>query len=277
MITSQDAGSKHINEAIRLIKKLTRNGMHSYETAFNDFLLLSSCSFSNVFDISNRAQREEQYLEITKKYNKEELNSFATILAEIVQAADIYFKEGYIKDILGYIYTTEQFYKKSMAQFFTPAPIARMMSQMIYGENSKLLKEQEFISVSEPTCGSGIMILSLAQNLLNDGINYQNSLLINAWDLDKTCALMAYLQFSIYQIPAIVVHGDSIALKPHSQWITPIYFINGFPGKQRCKCNALKAATVSPLIGQEPMQLSDINIQNTKEKFEIQSLFENTK
>ena len=80
-------------------------------------------------------------------------------------AAEIYLQHGYIKDILGYIYTTGQYYKKAMGQYFTPDNIAIFMTEIINGDFKQLEKE-EFISVSEPTCGSGVMVLAFAQNML---------------------------------------------------------------------------------------------------------------
>ena len=113
--------------------KLTSNGYRSAESVFVDFLTLSSCSYSNVFDRTNKEAREKRYLDIVKKYKKEELNYFSTALGELTMAAEIYLQHGYIKDILGYIYTTGQYYKKSMGQYFTPDSIAIFMSDDAVG------------------------------------------------------------------------------------------------------------------------------------------------
>lgn len=172
-----------------------------------------------------------------------------------------------------------------MGQYFTPDNIAIFMTEIINGDFKQLEKE-EFISVSEPTCGSGVMVLAFAQNMLKKEINYQNSMFADAWDLDKTCALMAYVQFSIYNIPAIVTHGDSLSLKAYSKWITPMYFINDFPGKQKRKemINTLRKLLIdtdqssknnSHLQIEESAiaATSDIDMQSIREKFELQSLF----
>lgn len=148
---------------------------------------------------------------------------------------------------------------------------------------SVCIKDSVFI---EPTCGSGVMILAFAQNMLKKEINYQNSMFADAWDLDQTCALMAYVQFSIYNIPAIVTHGDSLSLKAYSKWITPMYFINDFPGKQKRKemINTLRKLLIdtdqssknnSHLQIEESAIAAtpDIDMQSIREKFELQSLF----
>ena len=286
MITNTDTAMVHIKKVIQLIDKLTGNGRRSAENVFVDFLTLSACSYSNVFDAINRAGREEEYLTIIKKYSKEEVNYFAEALAEILMAAEIYLNQGCIKDIFGYIYITGQYYKKSMGQYFTPDNIALLMSDLING-NFKQLEKEEFISISEPTCGSGVMVLAFAQNMLTSDINYQNSMLADAWDLDKTCALMAYMQFAVYNIPAIVTHGECLSRKTYSRWITPMYYINDFPGKQRRKemSNAFKKLLVDTekpaknnldMKIEEPatVQFADIDMQDIREQFELQSLFD---
>ena len=285
MITEKDTAIVHIKKVMYMIDKLTSNGYRSAESVFVDFLTLSACSYSNVFDLTNKETREKRYLDIVKKYKKEELNYFSTALGELTMAAEIYLQHGYIKDILGYIYTTGQYYKKAMGQYFTPDNIAIFMTEIINGDFKQLEKE-DFISVSEPTCGSGVMILAFAQNMLKKEINYQNSMFADAWDLDQTCALMAYVQFSIYNIPAIVTHGDSLSLKAYSKWITPMYFINDFPGKQKRKemIDALRKLLIdtdqssknnSHLQIEESAiaATSDIDMQSIREKFELQSLF----
>ena len=283
MITEKDTAIVHIKKVMYMMDKLTGNGYRSAESVFVDFLTLSACSYSNVFDLTNKETREKRYLDIVKKYKKEELNYFSTALGELAMAAEIYLQHGYIKDILGYIYTSRQYYKKAMGQYFTPENIAIFMTEIINGDFKQLEKE-DFISVSEPTCGSGVMILAFAQNMLKKEINYQNSMFADAWDLDQTCALMAYVQFS--NIPAIVTHGDSLSLKAYSKWITPMYFINDFPGKQKRKemIDALRKLLIdtdqssknnSHLQIEESAiaATSDIDMQSIREKFELQSLF----
>ena len=97
---------------------------------------------------------------------------------------------------------------------------------------------------------------------------------------------MAYVQFSIYNIPAIVTHGDSLSLKAYSKWITPMYFINDFPGKQKRKemINTLRKLLIdtdqssknnSHLQIEESAIAAtpDIDMQSIREKFKLQSLF----
>lgn len=279
MITDKDPAMKYIKDAMRLIENLTGNGKRSSERVFSDFLILSACSYSNFFDSRFREEREQRYLEIIKGYEKKEIAVFSEILGAISNAAISYWNRGEIKDILGYLYTKGQYYKKSLGQFFTPEHVAYFMARITGSDYKDLLKKREFISISEPTCGSGVMVLAFCQMMLEDKMDYSNRLLVNAWDIDETCALMAYLQFSIYGVPAIVTHGDTLAQKAYSQWVTPAYFANDFCGKQqRMKMiEALKELMAAPnaeAVVSVKSELADIDMQNIREKFELQSLFE---
>jgi len=50
----------------------------------------------------------------------------------------------------------------------------------------------------------------------DEGINYQQQLHVTAIDIDATAVHMAYIQFTLLHIPAIVVHGNALA--PDKQW-----------------------------------------------------------
>lgn len=152
MITDKDISMKYIKEAMKLIENLTGNGKRSSERVFSDFLILSACSYSNFFDSRFREEREQRYLEIIKGYEKKEIAVFSEILAAISNAAISYWNRGEIKDILGYLYTKGQYYKKSLGQFFTPEHVAYFMARITGSDYKDLLKKREFISISEQRC-----------------------------------------------------------------------------------------------------------------------------
>jgi hypothetical protein len=39
---------------------------------------------------------------------------------------------------------------------------------------------------------------------------------------------MTYIQLSLYGIPAIVRHGNSLTMQSWSQWLTPVYIMGGW-------------------------------------------------
>ena len=47
--------------------------------------------------------------------------------------------------------------------------------------------------------------------------------MIQATDLDVRCVHMTYLHLSLYGIPAVIVHGNTITLDEYDRWYTPAY------------------------------------------------------
>jgi hypothetical protein len=54
-----------------------------------------------------------------------------------------------------------------------------------------------------------------------------------AQDLDLKACHMAYVQFSLLHIPAVVVHGNTLACEERSRWNTPAHVMGGWDWKLR--------------------------------------------
>lgn len=67
------------------------------------------------------------------------------------------------------------------------------------------------VTIDEPSCGSGGMVVATAQVLQKRGINYQKTLDVVCQDLDWSAVYMCYVQLSLLGIKAIVVQGDTLA------------------------------------------------------------------
>ena len=93
-----------------------------------------------------------------------------------------------------------------------------------------MLKERRYISVNDPACGAGAMLIAFANVAKKHGINYQEQVLFVAQDIDRTAAMMCYIQMSLLGCPAIVVIGDSLAKPfPHPDnevWCTLFFHLN---------------------------------------------------
>ena len=66
------------------------------------------------------------------------------------------------------------------------------------------------ITINEPTCGGGGMIIAAADVLKRRGINYQRCMKVFAQDLDWKCVYMCYVQLSLLGVDAVVVQGDTL-------------------------------------------------------------------
>ena len=85
----------------------------------------------------------------------------------------------------------------------------------------------------EPCVGSGGMVIGLAHAMHKNNLNYCNQMVVHCCDIDIKCVHMAYLQLSLYGIPAVIIHGNSLTLEEWSRWHTPVYMTNGWLFKER--------------------------------------------
>ena len=193
---------------------------HTY-TIFKDFLTLSTCSIANVFYRSDEI--EQRYLEIIKQYTKEQAEDFSKLLAFLVEAL-----EQEYQDFLGKVFMQMNFGSSANGQFFTPYHVSKLMSEINFAETKNILKDNNFITLSEPCSGSGGIIIAFAETMKKHNYNYQQQLFVEAIDIDETCFMMTYLQLSLLGVPARVILGDTISLKFSKILYTPMYFVNGF-------------------------------------------------
>jgi len=86
------------------------------------------------------------------------------------------------------------------------------------------------ITVLEPSCGGGAMILAAAKVLWKNGINYQQAMDVVAQDLDWKGVYMCYVQLSLLGISAICVQGNTLT-EPYDPHGTPRSHILTTPRK----------------------------------------------
>ena len=195
---------------------------------WNDFLSLSAISLANVMPVPEKEEREKQYLSIMDKYQKEEQEAFPKMLGLVVLALE----ENPEQDFLGSLYHYMNLQQEQKGQFFTPYHICQFMSEIQFSdaEADEMLKERRYISVNDPACGAGAMLIAFANVAKRHGINYQKHVLFVAQDIDRTAAMMCYIQLSLLGCPAVVAIGDSLAKPyPHPDnevWHTLFYHLN---------------------------------------------------
>ncbi|MBC3540632.1 N-6 DNA methylase [Rufibacter sediminis] len=210
-------------QAVKEMAKTVRNlaHRHSQHNVFSDFVEMSAIALSNAVDWNQREKREARYMEIVGKYKKEEVDQFPKLMGQLVEGL-----EAGPDDILGNLFHELELHNTYKGQFFTPYHLCRMMAKMTVGEGEQgIIAERGFITAQEPACGAGAMVIALAEELKSQDINYQQQLHVTAIDLDIRCVHMAYVQFSLLHIPAVVVHGNSLSLEEFSHWYTPAHIL----------------------------------------------------
>ena len=209
------------NSIVKLIQKVGYR--HGTWKVFEDFVAMSAISFSNAVDWLQSGEREKQYMEIVGKYTKEEVNDFPQMLAHLANALS-----NGLDDVLGKIFHALELHNEYNGQFFTPIHICEFMGKVTIGEDDELVKDKGYISVAEPCCGSGAMIIGFAKGFQESGYNYQQQMVVHATDIDLKCVHMCYLQLSLLHIPAVIIHGNSLTLEEWSRWYTPAYILGSW-------------------------------------------------
>ncbi len=244
------AATRNAPVGLAAIKKtlLSNVGSHGLGTVWADFCQLSALAIRNSVDLRDKAKREERYLQIAGGYNADEMNRFAEALAGVTNELS-----DELSDVLGRLFMVLELGSEGMGQFFTPYDVSVLMAQMQAPEMVELCKTQEFITVNEPTCGAGGMVIAIADALQKSGINYQKQVHVTAQDLSATAVHMTYIQLSLLGIPAVVVHGNTLTLEQMDVWYTPMHILGGWDRKLRQR-SALEA--VAELTRAEPPMVS---------------------
>ena len=92
------------------------------------------------------------------------------------------------------------------------------------------------IMINEPTCGSGTMVIGAVWAMKQKDFDFRHKSFFVAQDIDIRCVWMAYIQLSLYGIPAVVIHGDTLAMKEWSRWYTPLASVPFI--KRECAVNS---------------------------------------
>ncbi len=201
-----------------LIEMGYKHGIHE---VFVDFLELSALAIANKFDLTQFDAREKQYLALAKRYTSADLCKFAEMLSLLTLSLLDEAACGKLRDVLGMIYHGLDLHNKWKGQFFTPQNVCDMMGSILLGSTPP----NDKLSILEPCVGSGAMVLGFVNAMIDMRLRYTRDLTVSAIDTDLKCVHMAFLQFSLYGIPATVIHGNSLTNEQWSVWRTPMLYI----------------------------------------------------
>lgn len=191
-------------EIIKTIDSIS--GRYSPYNVFSDWIevcALSICNACHLIHDKAWRSREQLYLDIVKKYTETEMQSFALMFTHLCDAL-----AENMTDILGQIYMEAGMGNKNTGQVFTPYSLCEMSAKMAL---PKELPETGHISLNEPSCGGGAMIIAACRVLHERGFDFQRRLDVVAQDLDWKGVYMSYLQLSLIGCRAVVVQGDTLA------------------------------------------------------------------
>lgn len=108
-----------------------------------------------------------------------------------------------------------------------------MMAQMQLGNVKALFENKPFITLSEPACGAGSMILAMADTLNRSGYPAYRRMWVSATDIDPLAAGMAYIQLSLCGVAGEVVIGNSLCNERRRILLTPGHYLGNWSYRLR--------------------------------------------
>ncbi len=181
-------------------------------------------SFENVIRASVAAlaaeTMEDQYFEAIKehtegKQGKRGVDLFPKFLGQAVNAIS---ESETDKDILGDLFQGSVSYGEN-SLYLTPEPVASLMSRLTSSsenaEGDKGTKRTPGIQISDPCCGTGIMLMESARN-------HPNATLVGQ-DVDSRCCDIASINLGLRGLYGYIICGNTI-----SREVRHVYEIGSF-------------------------------------------------
>lgn len=193
-----------------LLDESARRSGTSRGRAFEDFLHMSVCALSG-------GAMEDEYLAVVAKHSAGEKGSrscdtLGRMFGELVGQMEETREK--MKDVLGDLFQGAITYGEA-GQFLTPQPVARMMAKMTTSDYTP--EESKRPSVCDPCCGSGRMLLAVAEDHRHWEFVGQ--------DIDLRCVRMTALNLAFRNLYGYVIHGNSLAVE------TRMAYRTGFNGR----------------------------------------------
>lgn len=146
-------------------------------------------------------RNDEKYLAIMNKYKNEgkvgtrEADLFSKALGMLLA----HMKQTN-EEVLSYLYMDCN-PNKNVGQYFTPHSICQAMSSMVIPAQGNIL---------DPACGAGVNLVSLAKNMTCKQVD--KSFFVGQ-DIDRTCVQMTALNLMFFNLPGVVILGNTLKLE----------------------------------------------------------------
>ncbi|NEP18953.1 MAG: N-6 DNA methylase [Leptolyngbya sp. SIO4C1] len=189
-------------------------------------------------------QLEEKYLQIEQRYSQEERNALGKMLGITTLAHRTAFG-----DFLGEIASDQELLNQHAGQFFTPYNICRMMAKMTLSNAHELVEEKGLITFQEPAAGGGALVIACAEELLSQKIDPRSCAQFDCIDVSRNAFNMCYIQMSLYELQAVVRHGNTLSMDMWESRPTPqIRYFDQWLKQQRqtARLEALKGLMMNP-------------------------------
>ncbi len=172
-----------------------------------DFVAMTALTIANAFDREGQTHddREQQYIRTIKRYSKNEQEGFPKLFALTVEALEAEPDQ----DFLGEMFMALDLGNHWKGQFFTPYNVCRMMAEITITDLEDRIEKKGWVGINDPCCGAGALLIAARNTMVRNKKGPREALYV-AQDVDRTAALMCYVQLSLLGCAGYVVVGNSL-------------------------------------------------------------------
>lgn len=174
---------------------------------WSDFVEMTAIAISNRFEIREKVkqEREERYLSIISQYSKSEQQIFPELVAILVTALE----RDQEQDFLGEMFMALELGSHWKGQFFTPYSLCKLMAAVSTADAKDRIAQKGWVSLNDPACGAGATLIAARNSLELAGIGGSQAFFVGQ-DIDRTAAMMCYIQLSLLGCAGYVVVADTL-------------------------------------------------------------------
>ncbi|WP_282611182.1 N-6 DNA methylase [Pelagibius sp. Alg239-R121] len=178
-------------------------------TKFRDFLTMASCALDKKTAEPTWAEAlEEQYMQVVRSYRKkDDVRRMPELLAMVFD------KAGQRSDFLGNVAGELGLQEGAIGQFFTPYEVCRLIAEINCGDLEQKLERKGFITLQEPACGAGAMVLAIAGVIEGKCHDQASCLRIEAIDIAEIPYRMCFLQLACRGLSGRVWRGNTLSME----------------------------------------------------------------
>ena len=167
------------SEFIRLFNAI-KPERHRHEV-WSDFVTTSAIALHNATHKAHSLETE--YLNIINAYSSDDVQRLCEMLSIVVVLL-----EPAPSDVLGALYMELELSSANNGQYFTPDAVSQLMATILHGGSLEQKLQQPFVTLHEPACGAGGMVLAFAKAVIDTGHNPAEKLWVSAIDVNRIAA-----------------------------------------------------------------------------------------
>lgn len=180
---------------------------HTWQ-AWADFVEAAAIALHNACDQTSikHGERETRYCQIMNGYSPKEQAVFPKLFAMLCAALE----QNPEQDFLGDMFMRLELGSHWHGQFFTPYNVCWMTAEMQMQDIRTQIQERGWVSIHDCACGAGATLIAARNVIMRQKLDWSSQALFVGQDIDRTAALMCYLQLSLLGCAGYVVIADSL-------------------------------------------------------------------